>query len=146
MCSFGSCTTRFEFLSQFRKVRNAFECFVTQVQTRLPKAKRVWPMKINVICTVWKGDVLSFKSTTTHAIIEFNPVFLIIVASHIRPRAMIMASFTSMSVKDCDHRSQPDVRGNNDQEHRIKPLNISLWYYVSNDIFGFAVSPGLTKI
>ena len=52
MCSFGSCQTRFEFLSQFRKVRNAFECFVTQVQTQLPKTKRVWPMKINVICTV----------------------------------------------------------------------------------------------
>ena len=33
MCSFGSCQTRFEFLSQFRKVRNAFECFVT-VQIR----------------------------------------------------------------------------------------------------------------
>ena len=53
MCSFGSCQTRFEFLSQFRKVRNAFECFVTQVQTHLPKTKHVWPMKINVICTVW---------------------------------------------------------------------------------------------
>ena len=52
MCSFGSCKTRFEFLSQFGKVRNAFECFVTQVQTRLPKTKRVWPMKTNVICTV----------------------------------------------------------------------------------------------
>ena len=52
MCSFGSCQTRFEFLSQFRKVRNAFECFVTQVQTHLPKTKRVWPMKINVICAV----------------------------------------------------------------------------------------------
>ena len=52
MCSFGSCQTRFEFLSQFRKVRNTFECFVTQVQTHLPKTKRVWPMKINVICTV----------------------------------------------------------------------------------------------
>ena len=52
MCSFGSCQTRFEFLSQFRKVRNAFECFITQVQTYLPKTKRVWPMKINVICTV----------------------------------------------------------------------------------------------
>ena len=52
MCSFGSCQTRFEFLSQFRKVRNVFECFVTQVQTRLPKTKCVWPMKINVICTV----------------------------------------------------------------------------------------------
>ena len=52
MCSFGSCQTRFEFLSQFRKVRNAFECFVAQVQTQLPKTKRVWPMKINVICNV----------------------------------------------------------------------------------------------
>ena len=52
MRSFGSCKTHFEFLSQFRKVRNAFECFVAQVQTRLPKTKRVWPMKINVICTV----------------------------------------------------------------------------------------------
>ena len=31
MCSFGSCKTRFEFLSQFRKVRNAFECFVTRL-------------------------------------------------------------------------------------------------------------------
>ena len=47
-----TCQTRFEFLSQFRKVRNAFECFVTQVQTHLPKTKCVWPMKINVICTV----------------------------------------------------------------------------------------------
>ena len=39
---------------------------------------------------------------------------------------MITASFTSMlriSVKDCDHRSQPDVWGNNDRQHRIKPLN-----------------------
>ena len=53
MCSFRSCQTRFEFLSQFRKVRNAFECFITQVQTRLPKTKCVWPMKINVICTVY---------------------------------------------------------------------------------------------
>ena len=34
-------------------MQNAFECFVTQVQTRLPKSKRVWPMKINVICTVY---------------------------------------------------------------------------------------------
>ena len=56
MCSFGSCQTRFEFLSQFRKVRNAFECFVTQVQTRLPKTKCVWPMKINVICTVLSNN------------------------------------------------------------------------------------------
>ena len=55
MCSFRSSQTRFEFLSQFRKVRNAFECFVTQVQTRLPKTKCVWPMKINVICTVLRG-------------------------------------------------------------------------------------------
>ena len=57
MCSFGSCQTCFEFLSQFRKVRNAFECFVTQVHTHLPKTKRVWPMKINVICTV-KGHAI----------------------------------------------------------------------------------------
>ena len=58
MCSFRSCQTRFEFLSQFRKVLNAFECFITQVQTRLPKTKCVWPMKINVICTVcvWHCD------------------------------------------------------------------------------------------
>ena len=40
MCSFGSCQTRFKFLSQFRKVRNAFECFVganafAKNQTRL---------------------------------------------------------------------------------------------------------------
>ena len=58
MCSFGSCQTRFEFLSQFRKVRNAFECFVTQVQTHLPKTKCVWPMKINVICTVCHSNKL----------------------------------------------------------------------------------------
>ena len=38
-----------KFLSQFRKAQNAFECFVTQVQTWLPKTKRVWPLKINVI-------------------------------------------------------------------------------------------------
>ena len=57
MCSFGSCQTRFEFLSQFRKVLNAFECFVTQVQTHLPKTKRVWHMKINVICTVPTGSI-----------------------------------------------------------------------------------------
>ena len=68
---------------------------------------------------------LSFKSTA-HDIIEFNPVLLVIVASHIRPRAMITASFTSMlriSVKDCDQRSHPDVWGNNHRKHRIKPLN-----------------------
>ena len=29
-----------------KPIRNAFECFVTQVQTHLPKTKRVWPMKI----------------------------------------------------------------------------------------------------
>ena len=62
MCSFGSCQTRFEFLSQFRKVWNAFECFVAQVQTHLPKTKRVWPMKINVICTV---VCVCFSSETT---------------------------------------------------------------------------------
>ena len=75
--------------------------------------------------SLWNGEFISLKSTT-HDIIEFNPVFLVIVASHIRPQAMIIASFTSMlriSVKDCEHRSQPDVWGNNDCKHRIKPLN-----------------------
>ena len=61
MCSFGSCQTRFELLSQFRKV----ECFVTQVQTRLPKTKCVWPMKINVICTV--------RRQTPHYVNESGP-------------------------------------------------------------------------
>ena len=61
MCSFGSCQTRFEFLSQFRKVRNAFECFVTQVQTHLPKTKRVWPMKIkrDLYCMTCFGEMCS---------------------------------------------------------------------------------------
>ena len=62
MCSFRSCQTRFEFLSQFRKVRNAFECFITQVQTRLPKTKCVWPMKINVICTVDDSGALDMRT------------------------------------------------------------------------------------
>ena len=62
MCSFGSCQTRFEFLSQFRKVWNELECFVTQVQTLLPKTKRVWPMKINVICTksLYKFNLIQY--------------------------------------------------------------------------------------
>ena len=71
MCSFGSCQTRFEFLSQFRKVRNAFECFVTQVQTQLPKTKRVWPMKINVICTVCQRMA---QSPTNHRV-DMLPYF-----------------------------------------------------------------------
>ena len=61
--------------------------------------------------SLWNGDFLSFMSAA-HDIIEFNPVLVVIVASHIRPRAIIIASFTSMfriSVKDCDHRSQTDV-------------------------------------
>ena len=41
--------------------------------------------------SLWNGDFLSFKSTT-HDIIEFIPVLLVIFASHIRPRAMITAS------------------------------------------------------
>ena len=73
MCSFGSCQTRFEFLSQFRKVRNAFEYFVTQVQTHLPKTKRVWPMKIlylwrYCILKIW-GIQVSFgceRSCSSH--------------------------------------------------------------------------------
>ena len=70
MCSFGSCQTRFEFLSQFRKVRNAFECFVTQVQTRFPKTKCVWPVKINVICTVSLPNKLKLCLTES-SIIQF---------------------------------------------------------------------------
>ena len=83
MCSFGSCKTRFDFLSQFRKVRNAFECFVTQVQTPLPKSKRVWPMKINVICTVHayycKVNIINVSNKWTFT----NGVFLWIWGSHI---------------------------------------------------------------
>ena len=54
MCSFGSCQTRFEFLSKFRKVRNAFECFVTQVQTHLPKTKTrlAYEDKRDLYCTL----------------------------------------------------------------------------------------------
>ena len=54
--------------------------------------------------SLWKGDFISFKSTT-HDIIEFSPVSLVIVASHI---------------------SQPHVWGNNDRQNRIKPL-INFW-------------------
>ena len=56
MCSFRSLQTRFEFLSQFRKVRNTFECFV--------KTKCVWPMKINVICTVYDDTCPHRRSAT----------------------------------------------------------------------------------
>ena len=35
-----------------KSLKLRFECFITQVQTHLPEPKRVWPMKINVICTV----------------------------------------------------------------------------------------------
>ena len=74
MCSFGSCQTRFELLSQFRKVRNVFECFVTQVQTRWPNTKCVWPMKINVIYTVYllkkietsKANISAMKNFPRH--------------------------------------------------------------------------------
>ena len=53
MCSFGSCQTCFEFLSQFRKVRNAFECFVTQVKTQLPKnqTRLAYEDKRDLYCT-----------------------------------------------------------------------------------------------
>ena len=79
MCSFGSCKTHFEFLSQFRKVRNAFECFVAQVQTHLPKTKRVWPMKINVICTVHRDILfiymLSQRECDTELLLIINSEF-----------------------------------------------------------------------
>ena len=82
MCSFGSCQTRFEFLSQFRKVRNAFECFVTQVQTHLPKTKRVWPMKINVICQLHiMGVLISQDDIISHIINDF-PVRVNMVKTH----------------------------------------------------------------
>ena len=56
MCSFGLCQTRFKFLSQFRKVRNAFECFVTQVQTHWPKTRLAYEDKRDLycICLVYK--------------------------------------------------------------------------------------------
>ena len=73
MCSFRSCQTRFEFLSQFRKVRNAFECFITQVQTRLPKTKCVWPMKISVICTVGKVQIGSNIAQNTYCLYDVIP-------------------------------------------------------------------------
>ena len=89
MCSFGSCQTRFEFLSQFRKVRNAFECFVTQVQTHLPKTKRVWPMKINVICTVVFGNSLTkrnkISSFSYFVVICFLPLAHIPPCYHANP-------------------------------------------------------------
>ena len=53
---FGSCQMHFKFLSQFREVLNAFECFLTQVQTHLPKC--IWHMKINVICTDSSDQIL----------------------------------------------------------------------------------------
>ena len=49
---------------QFPFMPNAFECFVTQVQTRLPKTKCVWPMKINVICTVLHACVMVILCNT----------------------------------------------------------------------------------
>ena len=88
MCSFGSCQTSFEFLSQFRKVRNAFECFVTQVQTLLPKTKRVWPMKINMICTVlfilWRMQIRYFISRNILNMRKFCRKFFMSTSSLIR--------------------------------------------------------------
>ena len=83
MCSFGSCQTRFEFLSQFRKVRNAFECFVTQVQTHLPKTKRVWPMKINVICTVDWFSCNSHQNSFMSSHKQWQ-IFIVNTLSHIQ--------------------------------------------------------------
>ena len=97
MCSFGSCKTRFEFLSQFRKVRNAFECFVTQVQTRLPKTKRVWPMKINVICTV-RSDSLYELAPELQDVMGLRAV---------RPDAAV-AKVMSVCNSRCIHVVTPD--------------------------------------
>ena len=52
-------------------------------------------------------------------------MFAVIVASHIRLRAMITVLHRDAEHRGeerDDHRSQPDVRGNNDQEHRINSI------------------------
>ena len=79
MCSFGSCQTRFEFLSQFRKVRNAFECFVTQVQTHLPKTKRIWPtVQITFIFIDFRvcDFAFAFKTQNAPCVSCFKRVFI----------------------------------------------------------------------
>ena len=54
MCSFGSCKTRFEFLSQFRKVRNAFECFVGANAFAKNQMRLAYEDKRDLYCT-WKN-------------------------------------------------------------------------------------------
>ena len=72
MFSFRSCQTRFEFLSQFRKVRNAFECFVTQVQTHLPKnqTRSAYEDKRDLYCRYTTlcndGDLVTVYEYTYH--------------------------------------------------------------------------------
>ena len=95
MCSFGSCQTRFEFLSQFRKVRNAFECFVTQVQTHLPKTKCAWPMKINVICTVQPGR----SAATNHRAAFLKPPRVAPGISHSDDVSFPAARCTCVSIR-----------------------------------------------
>ena len=49
-------------------------------------------------------------------------MFAVIVASHIRLRAMITVLHRDAEHRGegrDDHRSRPDVRGNNDQEHKL---------------------------
>ena len=52
-----------------------------------------------------------------------NPILTGIVASNIRLRVMITVLHLDAKHQGeglDDHRSRPDVRGNNDQRHRIK--------------------------
>ena len=52
------------------------------------------------------------SSRFEYDIIEFNPVFTVIVASHIRPRAMITVLHRDAEHRGegrDDHRSRPDV-------------------------------------
>ena len=58
---------QFRFMQNAFRILKPFECFVTQVQTHLPKTKRVWPMKINVMCTVLKchEDLTTLETYTT---------------------------------------------------------------------------------
>ena len=72
---------------QFPFMPNAFECFVTQVQTRLPKTKCVWPMKINVICTVWANYS---KASFSKLRVAYNNVYRHLLGYKKRDSASMM--------------------------------------------------------
>ena len=121
MCSFGSCQTRFEFLSQFRKVRNAFECFVTQVQTHLPKTKRVWPMKINVICTVY------IMNGWNHQCPKGSEIRCSGKSEHFLPHMWHPSQFTQYVTRKCQmYEDNPCF---NNFETRIDPPNRKSLYF-----------------